>query len=164
MELDLAKETFNLARAVRSNVQAQKYFVQTQIEEGEAVLAILRKKAEQVAMKLHEADRQLGGARSGLSSLGIAFTEPPDARTTRHLAVQDAVLHAQAGDDEELEQTSRSLAAVFDAQEDGGESWLRITHRVGVQPALDVRREEGEELDSEESFGAYSESTTTATG
>lgn len=141
-------------------MQAQKYFVQTQIEEGEAVLAILRKKAEQVALKLHEADRQLGGARSGLSSLGIAFREPPDARTTRHLAVQAAVLHAEADKGEEFRQTSHSLAAIFDAQDDGGEQWLRIAHRAGVQSALGVRSEESEELDLEESFSASSESTT----
>lgn len=123
-ELELAAETFNLARAVRSNVQAQEYFIQTQITEGEAVLALLRKKAEQVATNLQEADRQLGGARAGLASLGVAFPEPPSPRTVRHLAVQAAIRSARDDDDEgqgspTLHMTVISaLSAAVEADED----------------------------------------------
>lgn len=115
MELDLAKETFNLARAVRSNVQAQEYFIQTQIEEGEIVLAMLRKKAEQVATKLQEADRQLGGARAGLASIGLSFPDRPSSGTARHLAVQAALLHSRDDDDDEHLESSILHTAVISA-------------------------------------------------
>lgn len=122
VELDLAKETFNLARAVRSNVQAQEYFIQTQIEEGEIVLAILRKKAEQVSTKLQEADRQLGGARAGLASMGLSFPDRPSSGTARHLAVQAALLRSRDDDDDEDLESSTLHTAVISALNTRGET------------------------------------------
>lgn len=154
-ELDLAEETFKLARAVRSNIQAQEYFIQTQIEEGEVVLMILRKKAEQVSAKLQEADRQLGGARAGLASFGIIFREPPDARTSRHLAVRTAILRAQQSDEDQASeeiarhQSTRSITPSMES--DTGEEWDQITRHIAVQSALARQNEGSEDSDGETS-------------
>lgn len=90
--------TLGLARTVRANIQAQEYLIQAQIEEGETVLGILRQKAEEVAMILQEADKQLGSVRGRLDSTGVAFSDYIDPHSARSLAVKAAFFGPMNGD------------------------------------------------------------------
>lgn len=90
--------TLGLARTVRASIQAQEYFLQAQIEEGETVLGLLRQKADEVAMILQEADKQLGGVRGRLDSTGVAFSDYLDPSSARSLAVKTAFFGSMKDD------------------------------------------------------------------
>lgn len=55
-------------------------------------MSILRQQAEQVAVQLQEADRQLGGAAAQLESEGFFFPEEIELRTARYLDTRAALL------------------------------------------------------------------------
>lgn len=123
--------TLDLARTVRANIQAQEYLIQAQIEEGETVLGILRQKADEVAMILQEADKQLGSVRERLDSTGVAISDYVDPGSARSLAVKAAFFGSMDSDDgdDDGDDDDRSEKEDTDADEneevdveDGGET------------------------------------------
>lgn len=114
----LEKQTLSLARAVRSNIQAQEYYLQTQIEEGETILGILRQKADEVALILQEADKQLVGVRGRLDSAGIALP------AYVNLAVQAALygsMESEKGDGDDEEDGGSNEEEDIESRDDGGD-------------------------------------------
>lgn len=83
--MEIAKISLELARAVRVNVERQERYLQSQIEEAEVVLKLLRRQAESVAVQLQQADKQLGGA-SSLLYKGI------NPNIKRHLTMKPALM------------------------------------------------------------------------
>lgn len=125
----LEKQTLSLARAVRSNIQAQEYYLQTQIEEGETILGILRQKADEVALILQEADKQLVGVRGRLDSAGVALPDYVDPRTARNLAVQAALYGPMESEKEdwageEISGSSEEEDIKIESRDDGGDSLI----------------------------------------
>lgn len=119
----LEKQTLSLARAVRSNIQAQEYYLQTQIEEGETILGILRQKADEVALILQEADKQIVGVRGRLDSAGVPLPDYVDPQTARNLAVQAALygpMETEKGDwnDEEDSSSSEEDVEIEDSDDE----------------------------------------------
>lgn len=92
-----------LAQAVRSTSHAHQIYLRTQIAEGEAVLAILRKKAEDAEERLRQADHQLGNLRGHLGLRGIPFSGVVDNYTTEYEAVESAYRPPDSDDEEEVE-------------------------------------------------------------
>ncbi|KAF9464231.1 hypothetical protein BDZ94DRAFT_1321144 [Collybia nuda] len=79
-----------LAQAVRSTSHAQQVYINQQIAEGEAVLTILRKKAEEAEARLQQADFQLGRLRGHLLVHGIPLAGIADQYMADFNVINDA--------------------------------------------------------------------------
>lgn len=89
-EITKAQDALALAQAVRSTSHAHQVYLRTQIAEGEAVLAILRQKAEDAEARLQQADFQLGSLRGHLDSRGIPTSPVVDEYMAEYHAVESA--------------------------------------------------------------------------
>lgn len=78
-------------------------YLRTQIAEGEAVLAILRKRAEDAEMRLQQADSQLGSLRGHLHVRGVPVSGVADEYMDDYNAIDRAYTQAssESGDDGE---------------------------------------------------------------
>lgn len=111
-----------LAQAVRSTSHAHQTYLLTQIAEGEAVLAILRKKAEDAEERLQQADQQLGSLRGHLMLRGIPLSGPVvDDYTTEYEAVESAYRPPASDDGGELEDEDEEDEEAEDEGEEGEE-------------------------------------------
>lgn len=82
---------------MRSTSHAHQVYLRTQIAEGEAVLSILRKKAEDAETRLQQADSQLGSLRGHLRLRGVPALEVADEYMNEFNSVEHAYAHASPG-------------------------------------------------------------------
>lgn len=87
----MASGALSFAEAVCATVQAEIYFIQTRILEEENFLALLRQKAEDIANKYQEAQRQLHEVQESFPFLRTRITEDPLGKA-HHMAVHAAYL------------------------------------------------------------------------
>lgn len=114
-----------MAQAVRSTSHAHQVYLRTQIAEGEAVLAILRKKAEDAEERLQQADFQLGSLHGHLNLHGIPLSPIVNDYALEFEAVESAYRPPASDDGEEVEDGGDSAEA--------GEGDVVAGHGVGSE-------------------------------
>lgn len=115
----MASETLSFAEAVCTSVEAEEYFIQTRILEEENFLAVLRRKADSIANKAQEAQRQLQEVQDAFPFMR---TDPADPLgKAHHMAVHAAYLGAvvlSSDDDNEDDSGGDKESGVGDVSEE----------------------------------------------